>query len=33
MFSYQMAVGDVEGAEITAIERLSEDDSHPLQKA
>ena len=33
MFSCQMSVGDVEGAEVTTIEGLSEDGSHPLQKA
>lgn len=33
MFACQMAVGDVEGAEVTTIEGLSDDGSHPLQKA
>jgi len=33
MFSCQMAVGDVAGAEVTTIEGLSEDGSHPVQKA
>jgi len=33
MFSCQMAVGDVEGSEVTTIEGLSEDGSHPVQKA
>ncbi len=33
MFSCQMSVGDVEGMEVTTIEGLSEDGSHPLQKA
>lgn len=33
MFSCQMALADVEGAEVTTIEGLSEDGSHPLQKA
>jgi isoquinoline 1-oxidoreductase alpha subunit len=33
MFSCQMSVGDVEGAEVTTIEGLSEDGSHPVQKA
>jgi len=33
MFSCQMSLGDVEGAEVTTIEGLSEDGSHPLQKA
>ncbi len=32
-FSCQMSVGDVEGAEITTIEGLSDDGSHPVQKA
>lgn len=32
-FSCQMAVGDVEGAEVTTIEGLSNDGSHPVQKA
>ena len=32
-FSCQMSVGDVEGAEVTTIEGLSEDGSHPVQKA
>lgn len=32
-FSCQMSVGDVEGAEVTTIEGLSEDGTHPLQKA
>ncbi|MBO9421749.1 (2Fe-2S)-binding protein [Labrenzia sp. R4_1] len=33
MFSCQMSLGDVEGAEVTTIEGLSEDGSHPVQKA
>jgi len=33
MFSCQMSVGDVEGAEVTTIEGLSEDGTHPVQKA
>ena len=33
MFACQMAVGDVEGAEVTTIEGLSDDGTHPLQKA
>lgn len=33
MFSCQMSLADVEGAEVTTIEGLSEDGSHPLQKA
>lgn len=33
MFSCQMALGDVEGAEVTTIEGLSEDGTHPLQEA
>lgn len=33
MFSCQMSLVDVEGAEVTTIEGLSEDGSHPLQKA
>jgi len=33
MFSCQMSVGDVEGAEVTTIEGLSDDGSHPVQKA
>ena len=32
-FSCQMSVGDVEGAEVTTIEGLSNDGSHPVQKA
>ncbi|MEL6467806.1 MAG: (2Fe-2S)-binding protein [Pseudomonadota bacterium] len=32
-FSCQMSVGDVEGAEVTTIEGLSGDGSHPVQKA
>lgn len=32
-FSCQLAVGDIEGAEITTIEGLSEDGTHPLQQA
>jgi len=32
-FACQMAVGDVEGAEVTTIEGLSDDGSHPVQKA
>lgn len=32
-FSCQMSVGDVEGAEVTTIEGLSPDGSHPVQKA
>lgn len=33
MFSCQMSLADVEGLEVTTIEGLSEDGSHPLQKA
>lgn len=33
MFSCQMAAGDVQGAKVTTIEGLSEDGSHPVQKA
>ncbi|MBO6758527.1 MAG: (2Fe-2S)-binding protein [Roseibium sp.] len=33
MFSCQMSLGDVEGAEVTTIEGLSDDGSHPVQKA
>lgn len=33
MFSCQMSVGDVEGSQVTTIEGLSDDGSHPLQKA
>lgn len=33
MFSCQMSLGDIEGMEVTTIEGLSENDSHPLQKA
>ncbi len=33
MFSCQLSLGDVEGSEVTTIEGLSEDGSHPLQKA
>lgn len=33
MFSCQMSVGDVAGADVTTIEGLSEDGSHPVQKA
>jgi len=33
MYSCQMSLGDVEGAEVTTIEGLSEDGTHPLQKA
>ncbi|MBD3664180.1 (2Fe-2S)-binding protein [Sulfitobacter aestuariivivens] len=33
MFSCQLSVGDIEGAEITTIEGLSDDGTHPLQKA
>ena len=32
-FSCQMSVGDVEGSEVTTIEGLSDDGSHPVQKA
>ncbi|ABI93387.1 (2Fe-2S)-binding protein (plasmid) [Roseobacter denitrificans] len=32
-FSCQLSVGDVAGYEVTTIEGLSEDASHPLQKA
>ena len=32
-FSCQMSVGDVAGAEVTTIEGLSNDGSHPVQKA
>ena len=32
-FACQLAVGDVEGAEVTTIEGLSDDGSHPVQKA
>ena len=32
-FSCQMSVGDVEGAEVTTIEGLSNDGSHPVQRA
>ncbi|NRB02143.1 MAG: (2Fe-2S)-binding protein [Rhodobacteraceae bacterium] len=32
-FSCQMSVGDVEGAEVTTIEGLSKNGSHPVQKA
>lgn len=32
-FSCQLAVGDVAGAEVTTIEGLSEDGTHPLQQA
>ncbi|MEL6596020.1 MAG: (2Fe-2S)-binding protein [Pseudomonadota bacterium] len=32
-FSCQLRVGDVAGAEVTTIEGLSEDGTHPLQKA
>lgn len=32
-FSCQKSVGDVEGAEVTTIEGLSDDGSHPVQKA
>lgn len=33
MFSCQMSVGDVEGSEVTTIEGLSDDGSHPVQQA
>ena len=33
MFSCQMSVGDVDGADVTTIEGLSPDGTHPLQKA
>jgi len=33
MFSCQMSLADVEGLEVTTIEGLSEDGTHPLQKA
>jgi len=33
MYSCQMSLGDVEGAEVTTIEGLSDDGTHPLQKA
>lgn len=33
MFSCQMSLGDVEGSEVTTIEGLSDDGSHPVQKA
>ena len=33
MYSCQMSLGDVEGAQVTTIEGLSEDGTHPLQKA
>ena len=33
MFSCQMAVGDVEGTEVTTIEGLSKDGTHPVQQA
>lgn len=33
MFSCQMSVGDVEGSQVTTIEGLSDDGSHPVQKA
>ncbi|MEL6921432.1 MAG: (2Fe-2S)-binding protein [Pseudomonadota bacterium] len=32
-FSCQMSVGDVEGTEVTTIEGLSNDGTHPVQKA
>ena len=32
-FSCQMSIGDVAGAEVTTIEGLSKDGTHPLQKA
>ncbi|MEL7464648.1 MAG: (2Fe-2S)-binding protein [Pseudomonadota bacterium] len=32
-FACQMSLGDVEGSEVTTIEGLSEDGSHPVQKA
>lgn len=32
-FACQLSVGDVEGLEVTTIEGLSEDGTHPLQKA
>ncbi|WP_147113273.1 (2Fe-2S)-binding protein [Tateyamaria sp. syn59] len=32
-FACQMAVGDVAGADVTTIEGLSEDGTHPLQQA
>lgn len=32
-FSCQLSISDVEGLEVTTIEGLSEDGSHPLQKA
>jgi len=33
MFSCQLTLGSVEGSEVRTIEGLSEDGSHPLQKA
>ena len=33
MFSCQLSVGDVEGSEVTTIEGLSDDGSHPVQQA
>ena len=33
MFSCQLSLGNVEGKEVTTIEGLSENGSHPLQKA
>jgi isoquinoline 1-oxidoreductase alpha subunit len=33
MFSCQMSLGDVEGADVTTIEGLSEHGTHPLQEA
>ena len=32
-YACQMSLGDVEGADVTTIEGLSEDGSHPVQKA
>jgi isoquinoline 1-oxidoreductase alpha subunit len=32
-FSCQMSLGDIEGAEVTTIEGLSTDGSHPVQRA
>lgn len=33
MFSCQLSLGDVEGAEVTTIEGLSDDGTHPVQRA
>ena len=33
MYSCQLSLGDVEGSEVTTIEGLSEDGTHPLQEA